>query len=472
MHIHFIGIGGSAIAPLAIMLKQLGNTVTGSDHNPIWDPAQTLLTEAQIPFTENGDINLQNVHNADLIIIGASTLLKDPNNAEYIEAQKLNKSIHAFPYLVQKYITKKNSIVVAGTYGKSTTTSALAWIWQSANLKPSFMIGGKPLNFQTGVSYSNGTYSIVEGDEFITLPQIDPQPKFLYYNPTQLIITAAQWDHLDVYKTEEAYIQAFKNLIDILQKNKGLLLIAKNGKNNENIIQYFNNHGQTYLYEYSDNINKAANTFQSQISSTTDKEIKFSVFFEGVLIGTFETQLFGKHNLENLTAAIALAYLNKIPIKVIQQAIKTFKGIRRRQELYKQLPKGGLVYDDFAHSTIKGKTTLEAFRSRFPKKNITVIFSPRIGENDNREALKGYPKSFDKADTVIIPHIPVKKSIPKENRIHGKDIINAIKTTQPNAIYMPMMNQIKDFILKNDSPNNIFIFMGSGDLISKVFNEN
>ena len=462
MHIHFIGIAGSAIAPLAVMVKTLGHHVTGSEHNKVWEPAKSLLQNAGIKYTEQST-NIKNIQDADLIILGGSTILKDKNNAEYLEAKRLGKPIHGFVYLVEKFITKRNSIVVAGTYGKTTTSSAIAWIFEVADKNPSFMIGGKPLNFQSGVNYSSSDVSVVEGDEFVVLPTLDMNPKFIHYNPTTAIITASKWDHIDVYPSEKQYIEAYFKLLDILRKNNGNLIISLNGENNDKLIK---NWGKNNIWMLSTNKdtkipikNKTAHTILSTFKGFNDDFTNFTINIDNKKIADFQTTMIGLHNIEDLSLAITTAYINGINVQTIQTAIRTFKGISRRQEIRGKTTTGATIIDDFAHSAIKAKATLEAIRLRYTQKKIIALYSPRISDGEDKEVLKWYPTAFDDADFVIIPHIPVKKSTPKENRIHGIDLVKAIRKTQPNVEYMPQDKQIIKYLKDHTDTNSVIVFM-------------
>lgn len=449
--VHFIGIGGSAIAPIAIMLKSQGYEVSGSDFN-IFDPALTLLKKNNINWYEG--FKPEKIKDVDLVIIGGSVLMKEPNNVEYLEAKKLNKQIESFTYLVDKHIIKKESIVVCGTYGKTTITSLIAWILEVANLEPSFLVGGLPLNFETGIKKTNSNYSVVEGDEYAAAFGFDMSPKFLHYKPKHTIMTAAQWDHVNLYDTEEKYINAYKDLAKLVEKNKGKIFTSVDGENNDKALEEYSGEKVTYGLKDSD-------FFVDDIKFEKEKTV-FTVKKESEEIGTFETKLIGMHNVENCLASIALTYDLGIEVEKIKEAMITYKGVKRRLEVLGKNSKGAIIIDDFAHSPVKAQSTLEALRTRYKKNNIITIYSPRVSERESKESLKWYKETFKETDHIIIPKITVKKSTPKEFRIHGIDIINSINKEKEEKHYFPKEEQILEFIEKNSDKDTIVVFMSAG----------
>ncbi len=458
--IHFIGIGGSAIAPIAIMLKSEGYEVSGSDFN-IFDPALSLLKKNKINWYEG--FKPEKIKDVDLVIIGGSVLMKEPNNVEYVEAKKLNKQIESFTYLVDKHIVKKESIVVCGTYGKTTITSLIAWILETANLDPSFLVGGLPLNFETGIKKTNAKYSVVEGDEYAAAFGFDMSPKFLHYKPKHTILTAAQWDHVNLYHTEEDYINAYKDLAKLVEKNEGQIFTSINGENNKEALENYKGVKKTYGLEESDFCVESINFGKEKTTFIVKKGEKD--------IGKFETSLIGIHNVENCLASIALTYELGIEVEKIKEALEGYKGVKRRLEVLGKNSKGAIVIDDFAHSPVKAQSTLEALRTRYRDNKIITIYSPRVSERESKESLKWYKETFKETDHVIIPKITVKKSTEKEFRIHGIDIINSINKEKKSKHYFPKEEQILEFIEKNSDENTIIIFMsagGWGELMNKA----
>lgn len=461
-HVHFIGIAGSAIAPIAKMMKDLGWKVTGYEHNQVWEPMKSFLKDNNIEYSEI-EHNFENLQKADLVVLGGSVLMKDKNDPEFLEAKKLGKKIVGYEQLLQDFVVKKNSVVIAGTYGKTTISSMLAWILETAKLNPSYMSGGQQLNFDSGVRSTDSDYSVVEGDEYVSVWGFDMEPRFVYYKPNHTLITSAKWDHVNVYPMEESYVEAFKKLAKKTEENSGIMLLCATGDNLEKVKKSFKGKVYTYMMkEKSAEKRMAGNVdYTGEIIEYFPDKTVFRVY-EGVdLLWEFETTMIGDHNVENCVASIAMARILGISVKSIDDALKTFKGIGRRQEVVGKMKSGATVMDDFAHSPIKAKATLEALRTRY-KGKIIAIFNAHATSLADRETLKWYPGVFDKADFVIIPKITVKKSTPKEKRVYGKDVVDAIAKTQPNVEYIPVEENIVKKIQELADKNSLVVFMSSG----------
>jgi UDP-N-acetylmuramate: L-alanyl-gamma-D-glutamyl-meso-diaminopimelate ligase len=206
MHIHIIGIAGSMTAPLAKVLKQQGHEVTGSDQEKIYPPISDILKSGKIPINSI-EIN----KSIDLAIIGSSFTNFDRTKKEYEIVKKLNIPHISATQYISKYLCKNNSILVAGSYGKTTITSLLSWIFIKADRNPSFMFGGSTINHIDSLNITDSNWSIVEADE--SIHGLDEYAKFLYYPVKHLVLTSADWEHKDCYSSEEKNFQAFKKLV-------------------------------------------------------------------------------------------------------------------------------------------------------------------------------------------------------------------------------------------------------------------
>lgn len=457
--VHFIGIAGSATAPLAILMKEKGWEVSGSDE-AVYEPALTLLNKAGITWYEG--YKAENVEDADLIILGGAPLMKDSKNVEYERAKELGKKIQGYAYLVGEYLVKEKSIVVAGSYGKTTTTGIVSWILECADKNPSFMIGGKPSNFEKGVRETKSEYSCCEGDEFVSIYSVDHEPRFVYYKPKYTIISASKWDHINVYPEEKGYVDAYKKLIDKTKGNNGKLYISFTGENNNQLIDYAKGLNlEVTSYAVSEDLNCGADYLAKDIVSN-NYSTDFKVFDKsGNFLGDFTSNVIGKHNIENFLASIVLLLDLSIPIEIIKKGVETFKGISRRLEIVGTNTKSAIIIDDFAHSAMKAQGSLDGLRSAFPNKKIVAVYNPRISAREDRRELDFYKGAFDKADFVIIPRIIVKKSTPKENRIYGADIINAINQTNSRVEYLPKEENLILKLTELSDENTIIVFMSA-----------
>lgn len=464
-HVHLIGIAGKTMAPLAKMFKEMGWQVTGSDHGQTYPPISTYLKENEIVYHHS--YSAKNiVGKPDLVVVGRSALLVDPQNPEYWQAEKLGLRIVSYPEVLRDYLVKTNSIVIAGTYGKTTISGLTAWILEKAGFNPSFMIGGVPLNFADGIRKTNSAWSVVEGDEPPAMKETDP-PKFMFYKPKYLLLTACQWDHPEIFRTAKEYKEAFIKLVKLVPQD-GLVIACLDGKDVDGVVKK----AKCPVIWYSCLSNEVGPHTRSdlywvdEIQFTKDK-MRFTVVWrdnktkkKGKRL-TVYSPLLGLHNVQNVCGVVALTLSLGIKPEVIKKAVRNFRGIRTRLELVGEF--GGVrVFWDFAQHPLKVKETLSALRTRYKENKIICVFDPHQSMLQGRESLAWYPDCFDQASGVIVTKVSFSKSIPKKERVTGKDIVEAIKQTQPSVNYQPIDRKIVTYLTRNARKDNVIIFMSSG----------
>lgn len=449
---YFIGIAGKTMGALAKAFKDMGWEVTGSDQEKVYPPISTYLEENNLPYYKG--YSADNVpKEVDLIVVGRSALMIDPQNPEFLEAQKRNCPVLSHPETLQKYLVKENSIVVAGTFGKTTISAILANILTTAGLNPSYMTSGVPIGMEDGVKITDSKFSVVEGDEPPSLRATDP-PKFMFYSPKYLFVTATLHDHPEVYKTPEEYVRAFEALVKLLPSD-GLLVY--NPQNvSSSVSQHFSGAKVTYSLDSSrtdfgvENIvKKGSKTFFSVVSQGKKYDL--------------ETTLLGKFNLENFCGAVALCDRLGLSKEAIVEGVRTFKGIKTRLEFLGELS-GRLVYWDFAQHPSKVKGSLEALREQYPDCKIWCVFDPAMTGLKHPESLAWYQGAFDKADQVIIGKVGFLAEIPKAERVSGSDIVSAIAETQKNVYYEPLDERIIESLVEQTKAGEVIVFMSSGGL--------
>ncbi len=459
-HIHFIGIGGTAMASLAVAFRQAGFKITGSEPHEIFPPMRDVLKKNKIKY--HSPFNAKKMGNPDEVVIGNAHYSE--NNPEVMEAREKKLELMHFPRLVEKYLIKKNSTVVAGTYGKTSTSAALTWILKNAKKDPSFLVAGAPLNFSVGASLKKSSWSVVEGDEYPAASPWDYSPKFAYYHPKHLILTSAEWDHMDIYKTQKSYVDVFKKMVGAMPKN-GLIIAKKNGENLKQVLSVAK--CRVVYYNFLKEKQKTDYTLD-------DIEIKngktfFGVYKKNSLVENFETSLIGNFNLENLLASIAMAYELKVPGKTIKQSIKTFKGVKRRLEI-RATKKGITIIDDFAHNPSKAKSATEALKKHFPQSDIYIVFEPNRGGRSSK-CLNKYRNSFVGAKKVIIPKLSNYKAKAGVIDANNQQIKDSIKAGGVSAVAINDYEKILNKLRKEAKKGDVIAFMGSrnfGGMIEKL----
>jgi len=436
-------------APLAVNLKKRGNYITGSDQEKIYPPVSNILKKLEIPINST-DINT----NIDLAIIGSSYLAFKKTKEEFTQIKKFHiPYISATNYIAQN-IGQENSILIAGSFGKTTITSLLSWIFIKAKKNPNYMFAGYPKNKFEPINISPSDWSIIEADESIN--GLDKKAKFLHYPLKYLLLTSADWEHKDSYPTRIKNFNAFKQLIINIPPD-GTLLINSQGYQTKELS----------LYAKSKII-----TYNSPFSDYYLEKIKINQNLTNLIIHTprglikIQTQLIGQFNFENILAAVAMADHLNISFRNIQKAVFSFRGIKRRLEFIGE-NNGVLFFDDFAQSSNRIKSTLEALNFHFPDKKIKVFFQPHASFIQFKKSLIGLKSSFKKADEVVLGPLKFNQKIDKTNRITAK---NFKKEIGKKLIYIPVEKDIITYYIHHLSSNDILVYMSSGGLSgNKVF---
>src|SRR3954466_2425611 len=362
-HIHLIGICGTAMASLAGMLKQRGFHVTGSDA-AAYPPMSDFLASLGIPVAQPfGAENLQPA--PDLVIVG-NAISRGNVELEHVLDQRI--AFQSLPQILHdEFLTGCDVIAVAGTHGKTTTTSMTSWIFEVAGRKPSFLIGGIAENFQSSFRVSDGNNFVIEGDEYDTAFW-DKGPKFLHYFPDSVILTSVEFDHADIYKDLDAVKIAFKRLVNLVPRRGKM--IAWDGSRNvdECLAKAF---CPVERYGFGEKSQWRVTDVKYEPSRTT-----WRVLRDGKAWAEFEFALAGEYNVLNATAAAAMAANYGIDLEHIAEALRTFESVKRRLEVRAEV-NGVTIIDDFAHHPTGIAETLKALRTRYAKSRLWAICEPR-----------------------------------------------------------------------------------------------
>lgn len=440
MHIHIVSIAGNMTAPLAIELSRT-NKVTGSDQKNVFPPISTLLDKANIKINQT-PIN----HNIDLAIIGSSYKKFKNTQEEYhqIKTQQI-PSISATKYIA-KNVIKKESILIAGTYGKTTISSLISWIFITAKKNPSYMFGGIPKNKIPSLKISNSNYSILEADESIN--GLDTKAKFLYYPKKYVLITSAEWEHKDSYSSESQNISSFKRLVKDIP-TEGMLIIKSDGYKTKYLAKFTPAKTITYNTNQSDYYIKKQ-IVRGNISTLyiqTPKEVLEVV-----------TGLVGQFNFENILAAVAMSSELRIEPKFIKKAVCSYKGIVRRLEL-KSFQNNIYFYDDSAQSSTRIKSSLEAIRTNFPDSRILVFFEPHASFLQNKSSIDKFHEAFSLADKIVLGKIKFDPKVSKTNRTTATSYKKELGS---KLTYLPLTEDVVNYFKKNIKSGDILIRMSSG----------
>lgn len=453
-HIHFIGICGVAMSALAIAFYKRGYHITGSDKG-FYPPVSTNLKETGITFYPGWHVdkmcqppkgmltdnqNSQKEYHPDVVVVGN---VAGSTNPEWAYVQKHHIPHYSYPEILAKFLIKPNSIVCAGTYGKTTTSTLMTWILMHAGFNPNYMIGGIPKNDIQPAALSDSNWSIVEGDEYKSA-RWDTRPKFAHYSPTHLLLTAVIWDHADLYPTEKNYIDTFKTLLT--DKNIKTLVISKQAQKVLGTTDGISYGSQDADYLYHD------------ISMDTTG-VRFSISHHDDT-WRISSQTLGRHMVDNITACFAMAHQIGIDPLTTIEAISSFQHIKRRLE--KRPSPSYAVFDDIAHSPEKVKSILATLREIYAG-NIVAVFEPNTG-NRKSQAIDGYTNAFLGAKTVIIPRLSsVKKSKdPKEHTMDGQELRDIIARTHADVRYIDDDDEVVVTIKKEmRQKDDVVVFLGS-----------
>jgi UDP-N-acetylmuramate: L-alanyl-gamma-D-glutamyl-meso-diaminopimelate ligase len=412
-HIHLIGICGTAMASLAGMLQERGFRVTGSDAAS-YPPMSTFLESLGIPVAQPfAEVNLD--PRPDLVVVG-NALSRGNVELERVLDQRI--PFCSLPHLLHdEFLVGKDVLVVAGTHGKTTTTSMLAWIFETAGLQPSFLIGGIAENFGRSFGLGEGKHFILEGDEYDTA-FFDKGPKFLHYFPDSVILTSVEFDHADIYRDLDAVETAFKRLVNLVPR-RGRIVAFDAGESLDRCLQKA--FCSVERYGVSDRASwRIANL------KLGEERTSWSVLRDGKAWADFEFALGGEYNVWNATAAAALAAHYGISKDVIAQALATFRSVKRRLEVKAEV-NGITIIDDFAHHPTAIEQTIRALRARYLQSRLWVVLEPRSNTMRRNVLQDALARSLALADEVVIAAVFKSEAIPEAERLDLNRVVGEIQ---------------------------------------------
>jgi UDP-N-acetylmuramate: L-alanyl-gamma-D-glutamyl-meso-diaminopimelate ligase len=441
--IHFTGIGGTAMAAVAAAMRDKGFAVTGSDHN-VYPPMSTFLAARNIEVMPGyAESNLAG--KPDLVVIG-NAISRGNAEAEYVLDQKLRYC--SLPELLREFFIRgKRSVVVAGTHGKTTTTSLLAWVFEHNGLNPSFLIGGVPNNFGEGARFTDSPWFIIEGDEYDTA-FFDKRSKFVHYLPEVAIINNLEFDHADIFDNLASVQTSFKRLINLIPRNGQLLA---NG-DDPNLAPLLNvTHCPVKRYGLGES--NSVQGFNPRYGPTAS-EFEIPSF-------KFHLNLVGEINVRNALAVVACAKHCGLSNKQIQSGFDTFKGVKRRMEV-RGIAGGVTVLDDFGHHPTAIRETLRALRLRYSHQRIWAVFEPRSNTTRRNIFQKELAESFREADAVIVAQIARLELLKAEERLDPKKLMDDLQAAGKPAAYLPDVDSIVAHLKKEAAGGDVICVFSNG----------
>jgi UDP-N-acetylmuramate: L-alanyl-gamma-D-glutamyl-meso-diaminopimelate ligase len=447
-HIHLIGICGTAMASLAGMLNQRGFRVTGSDA-AAYPPMSTFLESLGIPLAQPfAEANLN--PRPDLVVVG-NAISRGNVELEHVLDERI--PFRSLPQILHdQFLVGKEVLVVAGTHGKTTTTSMLAWIFETAGLRPSFLIGGIAENFGSSFGLGDGRYFLLEGDEYDTA-FFDKGPKFLHYFPDAVILTSVEFDHADIYKDLDAVETAFKRLVNLVPR-RGRIIGFDTGESVELCLQRafcpVERYGST-----------GRATWQIANLKLSAERTSWSVLCEGKAWAEFEFPLAGEYNVWNATAAAALAADYGVPKEVIGEALRTFQSVKRRLEVKAQV-NGITIIDDFAHHPTAIEQTLQALRSRYPGARLWAVLEPRSNTMRRNVLQEALARSLALADEVIVANVFKSEAIPEAERLDLNRVVEEIQKRGRKAQVIADADAIVSAIAPELRPGDVVAILSNG----------
>lgn len=479
-HYHLIGIGGTAMASLAGLLRSAGHRVTGSDAG-VYPPMSTQLEELGIDYADG--YRPENLDpTPDVVVVGNAISRGNPE-LEAVLQRRIPYTSQAVT-IKEEFLRGRRSIAVAGTHGKTTTTSILAWVLESAGLNPSFLIGGIAENFGASFRLTDSDLFVIEADEYDTA-YFDKGPKMWHYLPEIAILNNLEFDHADIYRDEEAYVWAFARFVNLIPGDGRLIagwdspIVRELAARSWAPVEGFSHPTENDPEETAtagvltrEDISGTSSTLQRPPLGPqprwTVKEVAFgsewtryTVMHRGEVWGDVETPLAGAFNVRNCLAVIAAAVAAGAEREGILEGLRTFRSVRRRMEVRGEV--GGVtVIDDFAHHPTAVRETIQATRQRFADRPIVAVFEPRSYTAQRKEFEEAYIRAFDGASRVILAGLFHPERYESGAALDPHAVVATLRNTGIDADYLPEVDEIVRRVVEERSGDEVVLVMSNG----------
>ncbi|MET0152319.1 MAG: UDP-N-acetylmuramate--L-alanine ligase [Candidatus Binatia bacterium] len=447
--VHLIAISGVAMTSLAGMLKSRGFAVTGSDQN-VYPPASTLL--ARLGIDVRIGYRAANLEpRPDLVVVGNAVSRTNPEVAAMIERGLPYVSM---PEAIRRFfLAGKRTLVVAGTHGKTTSTAMLAWVLAEAGRDPSLMLGGESLDFGGNFRLGGGEYFVIEGDEYDTA-FFDKGPKFLHYEPRGLILTAIEFDHADIYRDLDHVTSAFVSLLKIIPDDAPVL-VCDDFPRTEAAVSEVSREVERFGL-------RAGPGWRAVDIHDDGRSTRFGVCCTGEREGEIALAVMGEMNVRNALGVYALCRRLGLAPAEIQPGLRSFRGVRRRQEVIATDPI--TVIDDFAHHPTAIAATLEAVRRRHPSRKIWAVFEPRSNTSRRRVFQQEFAHALRHADATVLAPVFFKETdpLPEADRLSIGEIVEVLRAAGVQADTFADDDAILRHLRRAARAGDVVVFMSNG----------
>lgn len=447
--VHFSGIGGTGMVAAARLAIEAGFVLRGSD-NPLYPPTSDMVAALAIPVSDEYDA--QNLAwRPDILVLGN---VLSRGNPEVELALERRMRFMSLPEWLKEYVLRdRKPVVICGTHGKTTTTALTAHLANHCiGTQTGYLIGGQPLDFAHPSRLGEkGELFVIEGDEYDSA-FFDKRAKFLHYLPKIAVVTSLEFDHGDIYRDLAEIELAFQRMLRQIPKSGWLICCADNHAASLKEHAYSN----VATYGFSEGAD-----WRAEIVPAPAGMQAIEVFHEDRPWGRIETTLFGRHNLLNLLAAVAVMGTRRVPPALVAEAARNFKGVKRRMEVF--LESGGVTYvDDFAHHPTAILETIAAARQGWPAGKLHVLFEPRSNTTVTAEFQEPLAKAFSGADSVALGPIYRAERIPEDAILRRDLLCEELRAKSVDAHYFSAVSEMLPWIDERVSPGDVVLLMSNG----------
>lgn len=449
--IHLVGVGGTGMGSFAGMLKAAGYEVTGSDQN-LYPPMSDMLKRwgigAMSPYApENLD-----AARPDLTIIGNVIRRVNPEATAVRERQLPQMSFPAA--LGAIFLKPRHSIVVAGTHGKTTSSSLIAHVLVEAGRDPSFLVGGVTQNYAGNYRLGNGPHFVVEGDEYDTA-YFDKGPKFLHYQPKTAILTSVEFDHADIYRDLAHYESSFEKLAGLMPAD-GTLVVCASYPNAVRIARAAK--GRVITYSAAEGVEAELTVGNLRFS---EDGAAFELFRLKEKLGEATLPMGGRHNVENALGVAAACLSLGLSFEEIRRGFASFQGVKRRQELRDEV-NGVKVIDDFAHHPTAVRETIQAVRRRYPQAKLWAVFEPRSNTSRRNIHQEEYAHAFVGADRVTLKTPERTDQVPESEGLNVTKLVTDLNAAGIASDAGSEVPELVERVAKGARPGQVLLVMSNG----------